>query len=372
LSGGIAHDFNNILGAIMGNAALAGMDLPATHPAQAWLEEISKASHRAADLVRQILAFSRQQEQARSPIRLQPISKEALKLLRATIPSTVELRTHIAPESPPVLADPTQIHKILMNLCTNAWHALPDEGGSLEVRLEAFEANAASEREHAELRPGRYARITVRDNGHGMDALTLERIFEPFFTTKPIGQGTGLGLSVVHGIVKSHDGVITVQSRLGHGTMFHVFLPAHDSEIPEALPPDSSTPRGTGQRILFVDDEEALAQLAARLLDSLGYHVVTATRPEQALNLFKTQPERFDLVITDLSMPGMNGVELARRLLQARPNLPILLATGFSATLTPDGVRRLGIRELLMKPIAVEALGGAIHRALARQEETHP
>ena len=372
LSSGIAHDFNNILGAIMGNAELAILDLPTNHPVQECLEEITKASHRAADLVRQILVFSRQQEQERASVRLQPVIKEALKLLRATIPSGVELHSHIAPESPPVLADPTQIHQVLMNLCTNAWHALPEQGGCLEVRLEPFEVNADLEMGHAELRTGRYARITVRDNGHGMDPATLERIFEPFFTTKPVGRGTGLGLSVVHGIVKSHDGVITVQSQPGQGTMFQVFLPANDPEGPEALPPSSSTPRGTGQRVLFVDDEKPLAQLAGKFLNSLGYQAVTATRPEQALNLFETQPEQFDLVITDLSMPGMNGVELARQLLQVRPNLPILLATGFSATLTPDGVRRLGIRELLMKPISVEALGEAIHRVLVRQEEAHP
>lgn len=369
LAGGIAHDFNNILGAILGNAELARMDLDPNHPALEWVSEIDKVSRRAADLVKQILAFSRQQDQRREIIQLQPVLQEALKLLRSAIPATVEIVSDIVPESPSVLAAPSQIHQIMMNLCTNAYHALPERAGRIAVNLAHVQVDSILTEHYPELREGPYLRLSVIDNGHGMDKATLERIFEPFFTTKPAGTGTGLGLSVVHGIVKSHEGAITVYSQPGQGTTFHIYFPACETEAETERRDAKPIPQGNNELILFVDDELPLVQMGKKVLNRLGYRVLAFTNAADALAEFAAQPDRYRLVITDLNMPGMNGVDLARQLLKHRPELPILLATGFSGTITLEGIRKMGIFELLLKPVTTRSLAEAVHQALSKTRQ---
>ncbi len=312
LAGGIAHDFNNILAAMNGYAELAKITpgLPAHVPE--YLETILKAGRRAVTLVRQILTFSRQQEQTRRPIQLREMVEETLKLLRATIPATIEFKTTLAFDAHLVLADASQIHQVIMNLGTNAWHAMRDKPGCLEVKLENFAVDAAMAETHSHLRPGPYVRISVSDTGCGMSRATLERIFEPFFTTKTQGEGTGLGLSVVHGIIETHDGAITVYSEIGHGTIFHLYFPAHHGDVTAATSGEGPIPQGGGKHILYVDDEEALALLGGKFLRQLGYVVDTATNPVEALALFRANPQGFDLVVTDQTMPHMTGMDLAR------------------------------------------------------------
>ncbi len=363
LAGGIAHDFNNILGAIIGNTELAKADAQLSPGTADCLDAIMKASERASDLVRQILAFSRRQEQARQPMQLQVVVREALKLLRATVPTTIELKIHLA-NTPTVLADPSQIHQVVMNLCTNAAHALRGRPGVLKVELAEVEVDADFAQTHADLAPGHYVRLTVADNGCGMDRATQERIFEPFFTTKPPGEGTGLGLSVVHGIMKSHDGGVTVYSQPGEGTTFHLYFPVLDAATAPVvvLPP---VPRGQGERILFVDDELALVQLGRKVLEGLGYQVTTKTSALAAFATVRDHPDHFDLVVTDLTMPDMNGADLTRKLHANWPRLPVILTTGYSATLTQAGAHEMGFRELLLKPNTGRTLGEAVHRVLA-------
>lgn len=363
LAGGIAHDFNNILGAIVGFAELAKLD--ATTPSmQTSLDEILRACKRAGDLVRQILAFSRRQEQQRRSVQLGPVIDEATKLLRAALPSTIQFEIEIAPEAPAVLADPTQIHQVVMNLCTNAAHAMKDQPGRLGVSLERFEADEEFVKLHPGSRPGSYARLVVSDNGHGMERATVDRIYEPFFTTKAPGEGTGLGLSVVHGIVQNHDGIITVYSRPGEGTIFRLYLPAHASDDSEPGLQSGIIPHGRGQRILVVDDEPLLAQMTERILRRLGYEAETSTDPADVLTKLRTEPGRYALILTDLTMPSMTGLEFTAEALKASPDLPIILMTGFFANLTPDQVRTIGIKEVLMKPITVRSLGETIDRVL--------
>jgi PAS domain S-box-containing protein len=368
LAGGIAHDFNNILGAIVGYTELAKADAAGNEQVLQYVEEVSRASKRATDLVRQILSFSRQDEQERQPIQLRPVIKEALKLLRASLPASIEVRSDLDPAAPTVLADATQIHQIVMNLGTNAWHAMLERpAGVLGVRLVVCDVDAEFAKLHPELRVGRYVRLSVSDNGHGMDADTLCHIFEPFFTTKAPGKGTGLGLAVVHGIMKSHDGALTVYSQPGEGTTFHLYFPALENASSETESQVRPVPRGQGERILFVDDETPLARWGKETLERLGYHVTPHTNVLEAIAAVREQPGNFDLVVTDLTMPVMNGLNLSRRLLEIRPDLPIILTTGYSASLTEESVRKLGIRELLFKPNSAQTLGEAIYRILSPQ-----
>jgi CheY-like chemotaxis protein len=364
LAGGIAHDFNNILAAIIGYSELAMLDLPKTHPIQTHLAEVMKGSNRAKDLVRQILTFSRQEEHERQPILLQSALDEALKLLRATLPSTIEIRRQIDSKAPPILGDSTQIHQVMMNLGTNAWHAMGEQGGTLEVTLTTFDVDSEFAQAHADLREGRYLRLIISDSGCGMDRDTLERVFEPFFTTKPPGAGTGLGLAVVHGVVKRHDGMISIYSEPGKGTTFNLYFPVHEFETQMAVPEPASIPMGNGERILFVDDEVPLATLGKSMLERLGYRVTVQTSSLEALAAFSAQSDQFDLVITDQTMPGLSGAELARLLLEIRPELPVILATGYSTTINPERAKAIGIRELLLKPNTTQSLGEAIRRAL--------
>ena len=364
-SGGVAHDFNNILAVIMGYTELARMTLKENAAERASLDAVLRAANRATDLVRQILTFSRQQPQVRRTIQLQPVVAESIKLLRSTIPSTIEFATVIAPDAPAVLADANQIHQILMNLGTNAWHAMKDQPGRLELTLERHVVDAAYAATQPRLRPGVHARISISDTGCGMDAATLRRIFEPFFTTKPPGEGTGLGLAVVHGIMDSHDAAVTVHSEPGRGTTFRLYFPQHADVASAPVSIDAPTPLGQGQRILIVDDEEPLAQLGEKMLLALGYAPEFTTVPAQALARVRADPQRFALVLTDQTMPGMSGLLLATQLRQLRPGLPILLMTGYSAALTAERLAAAGVHQLLLKPTTLHALGTAVHAALS-------
>lgn len=368
LAGGIAHDFNNILAAILGNAELMHMGPPLSPANAECLAAITGASHRAADLVRQILTFSRQQEHIRLPIQLDTVAREAVKLLRATLPATIELRSNFATPRT-ALADASQIHQVIINLCTNAMHAMADRAGVLTVELTELELDAEAARACNGLRPGLHLRLSVSDTGCGMSQATMDRIFEPFFTTKPPGTGTGLGLSVVHGIMRGHEGAITVQSELGHGTTFQLYFPVAEAAAGTPATGVSAVPRGQGERILFVDDEQSLTQLSNAFLSRLGYQVTALSSPVDALARFRADPEQFDLVITDLSMPVMNGTTLAREMLLLRPGLKIILSTGFSATLTPEGARALGFQALLPKPTEFRMLGEFVRAALMGQAQ---
>jgi PAS domain S-box-containing protein len=366
MAGGIAHDFNNILAAINGYAQLADLTLEENPTARHHLGAVLQASGRAADLVRQILALSRHQPLQRRPTALAPVMAESLKLLRATIPATIEFEVSLAPDTPVVLADSTQLHQILMNLGLNAAHAMKEGPGRLQVGLKPWVIGRRKVAGAPRLAPGRYARLSVRDTGHGMDKATLRKIFEPFFTTKPEGEGTGLGLAVVQGIMNSYEGAATVASTPGEGTTFDLYFPAHEGEAAPDAPKDRPIPRGQGQKILFVDDEELLARLAHEVLTGLGYQVEFATRPDRALALVREDPLRFDLVFTDQTMPGMTGLALAAGLRQLRPALPVILMTGSSLALTTEHLEAAGIRQLLPKPATLCSLGLAAHAALAR------
>jgi PAS domain S-box-containing protein len=370
LAGGIAHDFNNLLQAMLGYLDLARAEVAKDSAAVKFLEEVSDAGNRATDLVRQILAFSRQSEQERQPMLLQPIVKEALKLLRASLPSTIELRQVIDPGCGTVTADPTAIHQVLMNLCTNAYHAMREEGGVLEVTLE--EVNMGAERAAVipNLESGRHARLAVRDTGHGMDKATMERVFDPYFTTKRVNEGTGLGLATVLGIVKSSRGAVTVDSELGEGTVFEVFLPLihRIANGEQAQVTEDVTPAGN-ERVLFVDDEPAVAEIGRLGLERLGYRVEMRTSSIEALEAFRFAPGSFDVVITDLTMPHMTGLELAREILRIRPDTPIIVCTGFSELIDEEIAKAAGIRAYVHKPVLPHALGKAVRQVLDSEEQ---
>ncbi len=366
LAGGIAHDFNNILCAMYGYGYLAQQEM-AGHPrAQEHLAEIFKAANRAQDLVQQILTFSRQREQKREVIRLATVVKEAVKLLRASLPANLTIEVNLEEAAPAVLADPTQIYQVVMNLGTNALHAMEGGPGRLVVSLAAFEVGADFHQTHPEIPPGGYARLTVIDNGQGMDARTREHIFEPFFTTKAVGKGTGLGLAVVHGIVQAHQGFITVASQPGQGATFDLFFPAQTEAIIVPASPAGSIPQGQKQRILFIDDEPDLTGPFQTLLERLNYQVTTCNVAREALRLCRENPHQFDVVISDLTMPELSGLELARELHALRGDLPVILATGHAYAVNADTLQETRIAELLEKPLSLAALARALQRVLAK------
>ena len=366
LAGGIAHDFNNVLAVIFGYASLLKEDLENGPAGLADVDEILLAATRAQELVQQILTFSRQREQSRRIIPLDTVVKEATKFLRASLPAEIAFEIELAADAPAVLANATQIYQVTVNLATNALHAMEGRPGQLTVRLEAFRPDEAFLQRHPQFKAIPYARLTVADTGHGMDARTLERIYEPFFTTKPVGKGTGLGLAVVHGIVQSHDGLITVESEVGKGTTFGLYFPAVKADEALLKKDPCAVPQGHGQKILVVDDETALAKVTQTVLQRLNYEATIATRPQAALELVRAQPAQYDLVITDLTMPQMNGLELAKQLREIRPELPILLATGNPAALDPTTLSVAGICKLMEKPVRTDALAKAVHAALAK------
>lgn len=362
LAGGIAHDFNNILTAILGYTELALATVPKSSRTQRNLQEVLTAGHRAKHLVQQILTFSRQSGPGKRSIPLHTILREALKLLRATIPSTITIQHSIKTEAN-IVADPTQIHQVLINLCTNAEYAMREEGGVLHLTLE--DVNVTDQMVHAlsELAAGEYVRLTVRDTGIGMTPEVLERMFDPFFTTKPIGEGSGMGLAVVHGLVTSHGGAILVDSGIGKGTKIEVYLPKAQNPVWEHIPDQGPIPVGR-ETILFVDDEETIVRLGQELLTSLGYSVEVETHSPQALATFKQDPHRFDLVITDQTMPSLTGEMLSRELLRIRPDLPIILCTGFSHIMSAEKAKALGIQAYLMKPLAIRDLAPIVRHVL--------
>ncbi len=363
LAGGIAHDFNNILAAIIGYAELAILEVPDGSKVKQDLMEIFKAGNRAKDLVQQILTFSRQSDMEKKPVRVSRIVKEALKFLRASLPTTIEIRENIEKDIGTIEADPTQIHQILMNLCTNAHHAMREEGGILEVTLTNVDMDAYTIRQYPDISSGPYVRLSVSDTGHGITPDVKERIFDPYFTTKGVGEGTGLGLAVVHGIVKDHAGAITVYSETGKGTTFHIFLPV----IEKAEEPKKETmgPLPTGhERILFIDDDPSLVEIGREILGKLGYDVVAKTSSIEALELFREQPDKFDLVITDMTMPNMTGDRLAAELMKIRPDIPTILCSGFSEKMSNEKADALGIKNFLMKPIVMKDLAKTIRKVL--------
>ncbi|MGO9022661.1 MAG: PAS domain S-box protein [Syntrophobacteraceae bacterium] len=366
LAGGIAHDFNNILTAIIGYTEISRYKLPEGSPLCQTLDQVLKAGKRAKDLVKQILTFSRKSEQERGPVSVAPIVEEALELLRSSLPSTIEFRKRIEfkPEEGVILSEPSQIHQVLMNLCANAAHAMRRRGGVLSVNVSGLEIDRFITSPPCGLKQGRYVLIAVSDTGQGMDAAVMERIFDPYFTTKQLGEGTGMGLATVQGIVKSHGGAVSVYSEPGKGTSFKVYLPmVAESVTPGEAEVADSIGFGS-ERILFVDDEKALTELGKEMLESMGYKVTSRTGSPEALETFCSAPNGFDLVITDMTMPVITGVELSRKCKALRPDIPIILCTGFSDTLIGTEPEELGICEVLLKPYAIVSLTKAIRKAL--------
>jgi PAS domain S-box-containing protein len=363
LAGGIAHDFNNILTGTFGFVDLARLELEPDHPANAWLDRISSSSQRARDLVRQILTFSRKNETERMAQRLHPVVAEALRLLRSTLPPMIELATTIDENAPAVLADSTQIHQVVLNLCTNAAHAMPD-GGKISVTLAPCSVTTEQAAANPDLKTGPWVRLTVSDDGSGMDETTLDQIFEPFFTTKGVGIGTGLGLAVVHGIVKTHEGAIIVHSRIGTGSTFELYFPVAPEDVaPPELPPPA-LPHGNGQRVLVVDDDNVCGFAVEKIVESLGYRATRCSVPEEALALFTSAPMDFDLVISDLAMPGMDGAELIEHLTRIRPDVPIIVITGYMETARQRQLGKSPARAVLRKPVSRDELARVLSQNL--------
>jgi len=362
LAGGIAHDFNNILSTVLGYTELAKLKLEQGQAIAGELDEVLKAGIRARDLVRQILTFSRRAEIQRTPLLIVPLIKETVKFLKASLPATVEIRQHLTDSQSLILADPTQIHQVLMNLCTNAMHAMPD-GGRLEIRLDELDLDEELSLAYKGLKPGRYLRLSISDNGRGIPPGIIDKIFDPFFTTKGRGEGSGMGLAVVHGIVADMHGAVAVDSQPGQGTTFHVLFPALEGVVdtrdqaPEAL-------RNGHGRILFVDDEEGVLASGRGILEHLGYEVDAFASAAAALESFALNPAAFDLVLTDMTMPKMTGLEFAALIRKIRPGIPIMLSTGFSVVLSEERIARLGIQALIMKPLVAGELAEAVYHAL--------
>jgi PAS domain S-box-containing protein len=369
LAGGIAHDFNNILSAVIGYAEMAKEASPAGSRMERHLELVLDAGHRAAGLVRQILAFSRQGET--KPLKMEPalIIKEAVKLLRSTIPSTIEIDVRLNTTPLFIIADPVQLQQVVMNLCTNAFHAMEETGGTITLALQACDLTAEDLVFHPHVAPGPFVRFTVADTGPGIPAPIRQKIFEPYFTTKEIGKGTGLGLAIVHGIVSSSGGFVSYAEEPGRGAVFHLYFPAADGAV-AAEPVAEPVPLSGNGHILFVDDEVMLAEMGEALLERLGYRVTVRTSSIEALATFTNEPDSFDAVITDQTMPGMTGVDLARRILQIRPQIPIILSTGFSNLVNEEQAKMYGIKGFLLKPITRKELGTLLKNVLQGRDLT--
>ena len=365
IAGGIAHDFNNILGAIVGYTELALLDLPDGSTTKAHLDAMLLSAERATDLVKQILAFSHQNGQKSKPIRLIPFVEECLELMRASLPSTIIIHQKIASDAGVVSANSTQIQQVLMNLITNAAHAMSEKGGDLTVSLENIDLNHEQPADSGRLKPGPYVMLAVMDTGEGMDETTKKRIFDPYFTTKAKGVGTGLGLAVVQGIVTKAGGAVAVESESGKGTIFRVFLPRIKTVAAENKRRESQRPLPQGREcILFVDDEWGLVNIGQQMLKKLGYKVIAKTNPMEALEAFRAQPDKIDLVVTDQTMPDMTGDILAQQIMQLKPGIPIIIFSGFSEKMDKEKARSMGIRKFVMKPIVMMELAETIRRIL--------
>ena len=362
LAGGIAHDFNNILGIILGNTELAIDDVPEWNPARYNLKEVISASLRAKDVIRQLLSFSRKTHLERKPVKVDAIITEALKLLRSSIHKNIEIRLNIPKEAQTILADPTQINQILINLSTNAVHAMPD-GGILEVNIKNTILDDDTAAQIPDLKPGPYVTLTVSDTGQGVNPKLKNRIFDPYFTTKEVGKGTGMGLSLVHGIVKSHEGAILVDSELGTGTTFSIFFPVVEEQAVIETETEEELPTGS-ERILLVDDEESIVYVGQNRLERLGYQVETRMNPVEALESFRTNPDQFDLIITDMTMPQMTGDQLVKEILKIRPDMPIILCTGFNENIDEEKAKEIGIRQYIEKPLERGDLAKLVRQVL--------
>ncbi|MFH2065407.1 MAG: ATP-binding protein [Pseudomonadota bacterium] len=364
LAGGIAHDFNNILSAILGYTQLSQMNISDEEAVLGYLNQVENACNRAKGLVRQILAFSRKGEIEKKPVDIALIIKEALKLLRASLPTTIDIQSDVQSNMGTVLADPTQIHQVLINLCTNAGHAMRKQGGILEVLLDIISLDQARKVLNPNLKPGKYFKLSVSDTGCGIPPDVEPRIFDPYFTTKEVGEGTGLGLSVVHGIVQSHGGAIDFKTRLNEGTTFNVYFPCLQEGIREVGRLKTKLlPKGT-EHILFLDDEKDLVEIGSRMLSELGYSVEARLDPFEALAVFRDNPDRFDLIITDMTMPKITGEKLSKEIMKIRMDIPIILCTGFRQELTKKQLSEAGIKTVIMKPLTVTELARTVRDVL--------
>jgi signal transduction histidine kinase/CheY-like chemotaxis protein len=367
LAGGIAHDFNNILAAILGHTELALMQLDQKEKAESYLSEVLSASDRAKELVAQILAFSRQSDSELRPLQISTVIKEALRLIRSTLPTTISINKSIEDPQSIVVGNATQIHQILMNLCANAAHAMKAEGGTLTIEFKAIDIQINTMGPQPpyppSLGPGQYVQLSISDTGHGISGHLRDRIFDPYFTTKEKGVGTGLGLAVVQGIVQNHGGAITVDSTPGDGTRFDIYLPRTTVEVKSEIKTLKAIPNGN-ERVLFIDDDTTLAELGGKLLSTLGYRVKTQSDPRKALESFHDNPGAFDLIITDMIMPGLTGDTLARKVTQLRRDIPIIACTGFSDLVDARQLTASGIRGILRKPITIYKLAQVIRQVL--------
>jgi two-component system, cell cycle sensor histidine kinase and response regulator CckA len=369
LAGGIAHDFNNVLEGIIGFAEMIKEDAAADSHQHRRIGLVLKGAKRGRDLVRQILMFSRRNRQEQKPVSLGEIVDEGLRLLRPTLPSTIEIRLKNLADDDTIYADSGQIHQVLMNLCTNAAHAMRETGGFIEIDISQAAFAAVDLKPLPDMRPGTYVVLTVRDTGCGMEPEMLDRIFDPFYTTKGKGEGTGLGLSVVHGIIKGHGGYTTVRSEPGKGSTFQIYLPKNETEVSTTFTAGVLVVKGGKERILFVDDEDILVDLGNERLKKLGYDVTATTSSIEALDIFKKEHEKFDLVITDYTMPHLTGIELATELLKVRADIPIILCTGHNDDISPEITKAAGIRELLIKPQSRDEIAQTIRRVLDTKAE---
>jgi signal transduction histidine kinase/ActR/RegA family two-component response regulator len=368
LAGGIAHDFNNVLAAIIGYTELSQDESEGNETLKNNLVQVLKAAERAKNLVKQILAFSRKSTSAPMPVQLHLIVREALNLLRSTIPTTIDIKADIATTDDIVIADATQLHQIIMNLCTNAAHAMRQAGGVLTVTLSAVDIDALSVSAYADIAPGPYVRMSIRDTGVGIPGNIINRIFEPFFTTKVVGEGTGMGLAVVHGIVKGLKGDIKAYSEPGRGSVFHVVLPRFQEENADVDQTTRIAPQGH-ERVLLVDDEAALLDVGMNILVSLGYQVTVTESSAKALELFKNDPAAFDLVITDQTMPVLTGHDLAQQLMIVRKDIPVILCTGYTDLVTADSALANGIRAFVLKPLDRLSIAETIRTVLGEHAE---
>ena len=362
LAGGIAHDFNNILQTITINADLALLDPPADYGIRNNLELILKSGLRGKDLVRQMLLFSRKSGKKQEIITLTPLIKETFKLLRSSLPTTIQMKLNLETESDTVYADPSQIQQVVMNLCTNAAYAMRGTTGSIDICLQAI-TFASMDVPEEDMQPGNYLVLAVKDTGSGMDEEVKKRVFEPFFTTKPVGEGTGLGLSVVYGIVKNHKGNITAYSEPGKGSIFKVYLPKADTSVSVKAETPKTMPRGN-ERILLIDDEEIIVKSVRNMLQHLGYKVTALMDSQEALKLFSANPSQFDLVMTDQTMPVMTGEDLGKVLMNIRCDIPVILCTGYSDLISSEKATTMGFRGFIMKPFTVREGAELVRRVL--------